>query len=455
MNELLKQIRERELREISLMPAITHGPTIGNRYEDATFSILENSIFPNDLFPNEEELFKQADLKVVSGFIKTSGGLSKQIDCMIVTGEGEKLTKRGNDFLYDIKQVIAVIEVKKNLFKNQLEDAYINSQSVIDFNSIADDFNYFEIRNPFRHITKRPLRQYEELSRQEQAIMASLVADYNLPIRVILGYEGFSTEEKLKSAFWNFLNSSIYSSTEDFVAGFGPVNLPNLIICRDYSLIKLNGMPYTIDIEKRNNWNIYGSYYKDPLLLLVEILWYKLVRTFTPNINIFEGSLNIEKIVPFIECSFPKDKGWIYNCYDLEKINLIYENDTEEWKPTEVNISQASLLMKLGLNSDSMEESNFYNKQDIDSLESDRIIYRDDGKIRYLTDEATLVFTPSGETYVGDANDGFFQEWTKQLRQNIGTHNIEENIIPSKKKKVNTRKDKRKISKKSKKVNRK
>lgn len=75
-------------------------------------------------------IFEEFDLKVCSGFIENSDKeVSKQIDCMIVTGEGKKIPYT-NDYIYDIHQVIAVIEVKKDLFSRTLESAYMNLLSV-------------------------------------------------------------------------------------------------------------------------------------------------------------------------------------------------------------------------------------------------------------------------------------------------------------------------------------
>ncbi|WP_413227377.1 DUF6602 domain-containing protein [Bacillus altitudinis] len=61
----------------------------------------------------EKSIFENFDLRVVSGqIINKNKDISSQIDCMIVEGEGRQIPNT-NDFIYDISQVIAVIEVKK------------------------------------------------------------------------------------------------------------------------------------------------------------------------------------------------------------------------------------------------------------------------------------------------------------------------------------------------------
>jgi hypothetical protein len=68
----------------------------------------------------------ELNLRVVSGFITNSDGeLSDQIDCMLVQGEGERIPYT-DDFKYNIDNVIAVIEVKKNLYSKEIESAYEN-----------------------------------------------------------------------------------------------------------------------------------------------------------------------------------------------------------------------------------------------------------------------------------------------------------------------------------------
>lgn len=78
----------------------------------------------------DKAIFDNLDLRVVSGKITNStGNMSKQIDCIIVCGSGNKLPFT-DEYVYDISNVIAVIEVKKNFYTKDLDSSYHNMISV-------------------------------------------------------------------------------------------------------------------------------------------------------------------------------------------------------------------------------------------------------------------------------------------------------------------------------------
>src|SRR4051812_32636308 len=96
--DLLETIRREETKLLDEQN-IKHGPMIGDMYEGLTREILENTVF--------EDL----DLRVTNGLISNSSGdYTNQIDCMLVQGEGKKLPY-ADHFIYNIEQVVAVIEV--------------------------------------------------------------------------------------------------------------------------------------------------------------------------------------------------------------------------------------------------------------------------------------------------------------------------------------------------------
>ncbi|EPZ2457804.1 DUF6602 domain-containing protein [Citrobacter youngae] len=71
---------------------VKHPTLIGNMYEGATKKILKKIDFSHP------------DLKVVSGIITSGDNHSGQIDCMVVIGEGERITNT-DDFFYPIDKV--------------------------------------------------------------------------------------------------------------------------------------------------------------------------------------------------------------------------------------------------------------------------------------------------------------------------------------------------------------
>src|SRR5687768_8499907 len=70
-----------------------------------------------------ESIFRGLDLRVVEGKIKNGvGTYSRQIDCMIVVGDGEKIPNV-EQYIYPPDRVVAVLEIKKTLNKAELADA--------------------------------------------------------------------------------------------------------------------------------------------------------------------------------------------------------------------------------------------------------------------------------------------------------------------------------------------
>ena len=116
--DLLRELMVKEAARLD-RETITHAPTIGAMYEGLTRDILDRAI-PASL-----------DLRIVDGFIGgIDGALSPQTDAMLVTGTGRALPY-SDSFVWPIGQVIAVLEIKKNLFGSELKDAFVKMQTVM------------------------------------------------------------------------------------------------------------------------------------------------------------------------------------------------------------------------------------------------------------------------------------------------------------------------------------
>src|SRR5438132_1512251 len=115
--DLLLAFKDAECRQIE-KSGLTHAPTIGEMYEGLTSSILK--AIPHG-----------AGLQVVSGFIEGNGRLSGQIDCMLVSGAGSRVPHTKH-FKWPVRQVIAVLEVKKRLSLSALTDAQAHLSKVLD-----------------------------------------------------------------------------------------------------------------------------------------------------------------------------------------------------------------------------------------------------------------------------------------------------------------------------------
>ena len=145
VKDLMDSLKEKGISEIEDFLYIKHGPTIGAMYEGLTKELMDKAIF------------KDVDLKVCSGFISNSKGeLSKQIDCMIVMGIGKQIPYTG-DYIYNINQVVAVIEVKKDLFAKEVDLAYKNLLSVKSIVQPDQDMSIDKLEQAYENVTGRKL----------------------------------------------------------------------------------------------------------------------------------------------------------------------------------------------------------------------------------------------------------------------------------------------------------
>ena len=81
------------------------------------------------------------------------------------------------------------------------------------------------------------LQSYEDhrfLSSQNEAIFYGWLTQFNSPLRIVIGYEGFKNES-------SFLEKSYaYLLTKVKVDSFGPFSVPDLIIRGESCIVKLN-----------------------------------------------------------------------------------------------------------------------------------------------------------------------------------------------------------------------
>lgn len=415
--DLLTEIEKLGIMQIRKFHNVKHPIMIGNMYEGLTRELLNKAIF------------KELDLRVVSGKISNEEGqLSGQLDCMIVSGDGEKLPF-SQDYIYDSKQVIAVVEVKKNLYTNDLIDAYENLQK---FYSVCDptQFEFRLLRDMYRSIVREELPSKEELIKEpffKQMIYHTLIVEASMPIRIAFGYEGFKSEKSLRDSFIQFMGSNVSSS--EIKKGFGPNSLPNLIISGDNSLVKINGMPYCAKLLDKM-WLIYSSYPRRPLLILLELLWTKLTYKYGITSDIFGDDLVMEQLRPLLFCKCIKQGdqvGWEYRSNDIPKEDLeklLYE---EAWEPSFLNDNQQiiihGLCENMSANLDDKEFINFILSRGYKSLDdfineilSTDLVYIDHDKtLKLLTDECDVVILPDGRVVAGENKSGRLTNWVMKF----------------------------------------
>jgi hypothetical protein len=199
--QLLQELMAKEVQSFKSYQTpcgnkIKHGPTIGEMYEGLTEDILNRTIPPS------------LNLRLVKGFIDSGNGLSLEADIMLARGEGEQIpyTQR---YAWHIKDVIAVFEVKKNLYAKELEDALKKMNTVYDIHksylaTIPDkvevdanpSFKAFAILTGYYPAS---MEEIEELTLEHQIC----------PIRIIWGYEGYVDEHALRSGMIKYIDDNI------------------------------------------------------------------------------------------------------------------------------------------------------------------------------------------------------------------------------------------------------
>ena len=414
--QLLAAMKDRGVKEIEPYLGIGHNPTIGDMYEGLTKELMEKAVFRN------------FDIHVVSGKITNkSGELSRQIDCMIVIGQGDKIPFT-NEYIYEINSVIAVVEVKKNLFSSELSSAYDNLRSVVDIATPDKDIRINLLRDAFTGISKTELPKHEQVSELEerlQLLYHSLIVECVLPLRVIFGYDGFADEFSLRSKFIEFI-SQHGSSAEHKIRGFGATSLPNLILVKENSLIKTNGMPYAITSNEIEDYCWIASYRRNPMLIFLELLWTRLTYFYDVPTSIFGDSMNEEALAPLLLARGTMN-GWNYIpiLYSKEQLDNMDQDST--WMPTVVSKAEYILLNQLCFEGSVPIDEDLVkwardSDEDINDilthLNNARLIYDDHGTIKLLTKACQCVVVPGVGYCVADNYDGRLSRWLSRYMQN-------------------------------------
>lgn len=398
---------------------IKHGPMIGKMYEGLTRDMLSRAVFDG------------LDLRVVQGVIRSKDHrYSAQIDCMIVCGEGRSLPY-SDDFEYEIDQVVAIVEVKKTLYSNELIGAYQNLLSAADKIDDASPAGR-ELRDAWRGIMRTELpspKEAEFLPAQDSMILKSLFLDSILPVRIALGYHGFASEFSLRESFAAYLEKNETTDPENPKLGFGPHSFPNLILAGQNALVKLNGMPFSASISSDGWWPVYGSISGRSMQVLLEVLWTRLAYRFRLGAAMFGEDLSMEYMSVLIDARRHESgnlRGWQYRITEIDREILDSIPKEGPWEPVELTFEQFVALGVLA------EQDEIDIKQDDDFLaflqtrgldvghfirdflKTGLVYLGPDSKLRYLTDECASAILADGRMVAGENKTGRFARWVTQ-----------------------------------------
>ncbi|MDQ6212127.1 DUF6602 domain-containing protein [Achromobacter insolitus] len=266
-SDLLTAFIDREKQKLASV-SMPHMPTLGSAYE----AIAKDGIDRQFVLP------PGLDLRVVSGFID---GCDNQIDGMLVRGEGQRYG-RTDQYIYPARQVLCVLEVKKTLDSNALDDGIDHLASILQHCNVdlrarldaGEDYDIRSARLSYEKLTGRigpPTAQAAlNLPEPDRINFFTLFFQSHAPVGVLLGFDGYGTERGLRSAMLKVIESNKGALAKNF-----PEILPTLITAGTFSLVKCNGQPYLCRAPN-GGWVLLASGRENVARILLELLWTKI-----------------------------------------------------------------------------------------------------------------------------------------------------------------------------------
>jgi len=398
---------------------ISHRPTIGNIYEGLTAEILNKSIF------------KDLNVRIVlnSFIFNDSGKISNEMDCMVVCGEGEKISFT-DQYKYHIRDVIAVIQVKKKLTPDEIDKSHNNLRNVIDTAEPRDGEKYMGKihRHAFKALVGKDLPypdQVESLTDSEKIIYHFLRLQAFWPLRISLSYYGYKSEFGLREAFVNNIEGKLLKPGGKPVKGYGPISFPDIIISGNNTIVKNIGMPFGIPFFKQDfYWMLFCSWHSNPSYFLLELIWTRLSYKFNISSQIFGEDFQLDPIHPLL---WAKDRkidekrwGWEYSYHAISRRRLNIKFDPKPWKPVEINMAEWVILMRIISDGymeldqeleDFLQSKKYSTQQLIDHLTINRVLYVEDNKIYLLLEEPMIQSGKDDKTYIGENANGEMYNW--------------------------------------------
>jgi Domain of unknown function (DUF6602) len=412
LGELLACLRDAEVEQIERV-RLKHPPTIGEMYEGLTSQLLETG------------LPAVADLKVASGFVEDGqGGQSGQIDCMLVSGKGAAIPHT-NKFSWNVRDVHAVLEVKKRLFSQELADAHGHLRDVLEIYgrhalALKDDqtFDIEPSLHAFGQITGRVAPAHRDagsLPFDLEMLYRTLIIEQLSPVRIVFGYHGYGSEFSFRQAFIRLLRKNLLHH------GFGVGSFPQLAVSGKYSLVKLNGHPYSTPMRD-GRWLVLASSSENPLVFLLQLIWTRLSYRFQMPPS-FYGDLDLERVSPLLSCRIVTEgsrKGWKCWVHPIGKKLLMQDVPRVSWRPFVVTPGQFTILNllcrseTLPLSSPVVRDFEASEPTSLSDLFSKRLIAREGTNLVLLTRRLGCVIMPTGELIAGDDSDGRLTAWVQE-----------------------------------------
>lgn len=420
--DLLLQLKERESLKLE-SAGIRHAPTIGDMYEGLSRHLLSLAL------PGAP------DLQLASGFIvDDSGGISGQIDCMVVRGHGTKVPYT-NDFKWHVKDVIAVIEIKKSLYGRDLTDAFDHLHEVhtLEFDYLqsrwqrGDSVDATPAVKAFAELTGiAGPRNNEEIASMDprmRLVFQTLVHEQLQAIRIIFGFGGYQSEGNFRKAVAGIIEKQVG------ILGRGVLAFPQLITSGRYSLFKANGMPFSNSMID-GKWPFCSSSSANPILLMLEYIWTRLEREYQTSAPWGE---DLESVVSRSLLLARPDQqgegiGWRYTITEGGRRESD-DSDYSDWEPVRLTPAQFIVIQRLcdgqpvRLDDTAMLEYLQLNGIDADDFKEGllwtRLVALRGDELQLITEECQCIILPNGEFIAGENNTGRLTRWLERwLEQN-------------------------------------
>jgi len=251
-----------------------------------------------------------------------------------------------------------------------------------------------------------------------------LLDDHVAPVRIVLGYGGFKTEQSLRQGFLNF----IAQSSE--MPGFAGSSLPSLVVCAQNSIVKTNGQPYYFQ-PWQGRYLCYASSSHSPILWILNLILTRISYLYASP-DWYSRDLSIDRFTPLLwgkASDIGNVEGWEYwehpvSAKDLGQVPVLTK---EEWQPVQVSQNQAVLLQLIGNDGitkndvlaamssiDSTHEQTFAL---IDDLIAKRLLGWDRDTLVFLTRRCVTAFTPKDGIVAHDMEDERFAEWMSRAER--------------------------------------
>lgn len=409
--ELLNELFKRE-QEMLAQHEIRHGPTIGDMYEGLTQKGLSQTLPPA--------------VRVVSGFARDAdGGLSGQLDCMVVVGEGE-LVPNTLRWIYPIEQIIAVIEVKKNFTRADLSEGGAALGKLAWAKPAKIEIRRITVERAFETISGHAFPDDKnDIPSDLKMLCHILVGEAVSPVRILLGFHGYKTENGLRKA----LSEVIGNAVDTKQRGYSPRELPSLIVGEDAVAMKGNALPWGVPMVDGWLHLLFTSGKIGRGRAILEVIWSRLNYLGLVGVDVFGDDRKLDAWNLLLSAKFHADQnGWEYNLLAPKAprarrtVNAVKLSTS--WEPVRLTDEETELVAWLCMNVE----------LDLDSLPSEApprtqleaLLLRLSSaglvgsvagfrnRYRLLTTECHVVRLADGTPFAGDNSSGRLTRWVME-----------------------------------------